>query len=111
MRITLVLLSLVLLGGCAERRVSECTKLAGPGWTALGQPPPEAKELLGLENLPADSELVWLSKGADQRLVCSYARGMTSPGCGGSVAYSFVRKNGQWASRGQLFDVCETGPD
>ena len=110
MRLTLLPLLVVLLSGCATDRVSGCTKLAGPGWMPLGQPPANATQLLELENLPADSQLVWLGKGPEQVVACYYARGLTSPGCGGSDAYKFVQKNGHWTSQGQLLDFCDTGP-
>lgn len=101
----------VLLAGCASDRISDCTKLAGAGWTTLGQPPPNAEQLMALENIPTDSQTVWLSKGQDKLLACYYARGLTSPGCGGSSAYEFQQKNGRWSSRGAFLDTCELGPD
>ena len=110
MRKVPIYLLLVILAGCASTRISKCTTLAGPGWEALSQPPPNAAQLLALENLPADSQLVWLSKGKEQLLVCDYARGTTSPGCGGSTAYTFAHKDGRWSSRGQINDFCDNGP-
>jgi hypothetical protein len=110
MRKILICLVPLLLAGCASDRISKCSQLAGPGWTTLDQPPPQASELLALENLPADSRLVWLAKGQDRLMVCDYARGLTSPGCGGSSGYEFSRKDGRWSSRGQVNDFCDTGP-
>lgn len=110
MRISLICLLAVVLCGCASGRVGKCLTLAGPGWTALSEPPPNAAQLLALENLPADSQLVWLARDKDRLLVCDYARGITSPGCGGSMGYEFKEKDGRWTSRGQLNDFCETGP-
>ena len=109
MRLTLLPLLIILLSGCASR-VGGCSALAGPGWSTLSQPPANATQLLELENLPPDSQLVWLSKGPQQMLACYYARGLTSPGCGGSSAYKFVEKDGRWTSQGQLMDFCDTGP-
>ena len=110
MRIALVSLLLALLSGCVTNRYAGCIQLAGPGWTTLGEPPPNAAQLLASENLPADSQLVWLHKGSQQLLACYYARGLTNPGCGGSDAYKFVQKDGRWTSQGQLLDFCDTGP-
>jgi hypothetical protein len=103
----ILVLSAVLLTGCAGGRISDCSKLAGPAWTALNQPPPNASQLLGMENLPTDSQLVWLAKGSDHLLVCNYAHSLVTPGCGGSSAYEFVLKDGRWVSRGQLLDECD----
>ena len=110
MRLTLIPLVLLLLAGCSTGTVRNCTKLAGPGWSPMSQPPPNAMQLLAQENLPADSQMVWLSKGPEQVVACYYARGLTSPGCGGSDAYKFVQKDGRWTSQGQLLDFCDTGP-
>jgi hypothetical protein len=110
MRKLLICIVLASLGGCASTRIGKCSALAGPGWEALNQPPPNAAQLLALENLPADSQLVWLSRGREQLLVCDYARGTTSPGCGGSTAYTFAQKDGHWTSRGQINDFCDNGP-
>ncbi len=90
--------------------MGNCLTLAGPGWIALGQKPANARNLLALENLPADSQLIWLGKGPDQLLACYYARGITNPGCGGSEGYRFVRKGEQWTSQGQVMDFCDNGP-
>lgn len=109
MRKLLLCLAPLLLAGCASR-VSKCTELAGPGWSALSQPPANAAQLLELENLPADERLVWLAKGSDNLMVCDYARGTTSPGCGGSSGWTFVKKNDRWSSHGQVNDFCDTGP-
>jgi hypothetical protein len=110
MRLTLICLIPALLAGCASDRFSQCSKLAGPGWSTLSRPPANAAQLLELENLPADRDLVWLSKGDDHLLMCDYARGITSPGCGGSSGYEFQRKGERWVSRGQINDFCDTGP-
>jgi hypothetical protein len=109
MRIIFVSLLLVLLSGCADRQ-RDCTSLAGPGWKRMSQPPPNARDLLALENIPADNQLMWLSKGPQQVIACYYARGITNPGCGGSSAYKFVQKDDHWTSQGQLLDFCDTGP-
>jgi len=109
MRIVLILAAL--LAGCAGNRVSDCTRLAGPGWTRLDQPPANAAQLLGQENLPADSQLIWLAKGGDHLLVCNYAHSLITPGCGGSSAYEFALKDGRWTSRGQLLDECDLRPE
>lgn len=111
MRFTLICLIPALLAGCASDRVGKCSTLAGPGWSALSQPPSNAAQLLALENLPADRDLVWLSRGQDRLMMCDYARGLTSPGCGGSTAYEFQQQGGRWVSRGQINDFCDTGPD
>lgn len=112
MRLALICLVPALLVGCASDRISKCSTLAGPGWSALSQPPANARELLALENLPADRDLVWLSKGQGHLMMCDYARGITSPGCGGSTAFEFAQKDdGRWSSRGQINDFCESGPD
>lgn len=106
-----VALSALALAACANRKIEDCSRLAGPGWTPLSAPPPESAELLRLENLPPDRELVWLGQGPDKVMVCNYARGLTSPGCGGSKAYEFVRQGNRWVSRGALLDFCDAGPD
>ncbi|MDR3414942.1 MAG: hypothetical protein P4L83_02045 [Nevskia sp.] len=105
MRILVVLAAL--LAGCAGGRISDCTRIAGPGWSTLAQPPPNGAQLLGLENMPSDSHLVWLAKGSDHLLACNYAHSLVTPGCGGSSAYEFVLKDGRWSSRGQLLDECD----
>ncbi len=110
MRLTLIPLVLALLSGCSTSSVRNCTTLAGPGWKPLSQPPAVATQLLAQENLPADTQMVWLSKGPEQLVACYYARGMTSPGCGGSEAYKFLQKDGRWTSQGQLLDFCDLGP-
>lgn len=110
MRLILICLISALLAGCASDRVGKCSTLAGPGWTVLSQPPANAAGLLALENLPADRDLVWLAKGEDRLMMCDYARGITSPGCGGSTAFEFAKKDGRWTSRGQINDFCDTGP-
>jgi hypothetical protein len=110
MRLTLICLIPALLAGCAGDRVSQCSKLAGPGWSVLSQPPPNAGQLLALENLPADPHQVWLSKGEDRLMMCDYARGITSPGCGGASGFEFKRKNERWNSSGQNNDFCDSGP-
>jgi hypothetical protein len=111
MRLVIVPLLLVLLPGCATDRLRGCSQLAGAGWTLLGQPPVEAKLMLAQENLPNDSQLVWLHKGKEQVIACYYARGMSNPSCGGSVAYKFVQKDGAWAAQGQSMDFCDPDAD
>jgi hypothetical protein len=103
-------LLLAALAGCSDR-VKDCTKLAGPGWTQLSQPPAEAGQLLALENLPTGSSVIWLGNGADKVMICDASAGMIVPGCGGSKAYEFVRKDGRWVSRGTLLDFCENLPN
>jgi hypothetical protein len=110
MRTAPVLLLILLLSGCASNRITGCIKLAGPGWIPMNQPPPNATQLLAQENLPADSQLVWLAKGPQQLLACYFARGITNPGCGGSDAYKFALKDGNWTSQGQMMDFCDNGP-
>jgi hypothetical protein len=110
-RLALAALAAVALAACASRSVEDCRRLAGPGWTPLPAPPPESSELLRLENLPPDRELVWLGQGSDKVMVCNYTHGLTTPGCGGSKAYEFVRQDGRWVSRGALLDFCDSGPD
>jgi hypothetical protein len=110
MRLVPICLAAALLAGCASDRISKCSSLAGPGWSTLDRPPPNAAQLLELENLPADRDLVWLAKGQDWLMMCDYARGLTSPGCGGSTAFEFQHKGDRWVSRGQVNYFCETGP-
>lgn len=106
MRTALLLLPIV-LAGCASDRITDCSRLAGPGWTRLNQAPPNGDALLELESLPADNQTLWMSKGPDKLLACYYARGLTSPGCFDSRAYVFERSNGRWRSKGALLDTCE----
>ena len=106
MRTSLPLL-LVLLAGCASNQITDCSKLAGPGWTRLNQTPSNGNQLLELESLPPDNQTLWMSKGPDKLLACYYARGLTSPGCFDSRAYVFEQSNGRWRSKGALLDTCE----
>lgn len=105
---TPLLLPLLLLAGCAAGdEVSDCSTLAGPGWTRLRQPPANAGQLLVLESLPPGGDTLWMSKGPNKLLACFYSRGMTSPGCFDSRAYVFEQNNGSWRSKGALLDTCE----
>ncbi|MBL6751569.1 MAG: hypothetical protein ISP90_13665 [Nevskia sp.] len=112
MRAVTILLLAAALAGCASSHVRDCMKLAGPGWSQLKQPPAGAHELLAQQNLPDDSSsVIWLAKGDDRVLMCDYSSGLIVPGCGGSKAYEYLRKDGRWVSRGTLLDFCDNNPD
>jgi hypothetical protein len=107
MRLLTISLLAVLLAACASRQVTDCTKLAGPGFSALPAAPPNADELLAMQSLQADKDQLWLAKGPDRLTVCVYATGLVVPSCGGSRGYAFARQNGRWVSRGVLLDICD----
>jgi hypothetical protein len=109
---TLIIAALAaLLCACESNAIKDCKALAGPGWTVLPDPPTNAAELLALENLPVQRDQIWLGKTGDKIMVCNYSHSLTIPGCGGSSGYEFVRKDGQWATRGALVDFCDNNPD
>jgi hypothetical protein len=94
-----------LLSACDSTAVKDCKALAGPGWSVLPQPPTDAANLLALENLPVQQNQIWLGKSGDRIMVCNYSHSLVIPG------YEFVRKDGQWATRGALVDFCDNNPD
>jgi hypothetical protein len=99
-----VLLSALLIAGCAGRQISGCTKLAGAGWTPIAAPA-NAANLLALENLPSQ-DVTWLADGSGRTMACLYAASLTDPSCGGSTAYVFEQKGGRWQLRDMLVDQC-----
>lgn len=111
MRATLGLLLAAALAGCADSNVKDCTKLAGPGWSVLKQPPANAQDLLNTQSLPGDAGIIWLARGDDHLMACYYATSLTNPACGGSRAYEFAQAKGRWTSRGTLLDFCDNNPD
>ena len=97
-----------LLGACAGESTRDCAALAGPSWVQMREPPANAASLLAIEGLPNDTDALWFSSGSGKKvLACIYARGLTSPGCGGATVYQFEQQQDRWVHRGMAMDACE----
>jgi len=102
-----VLLCSLMFMGCASPRVQECKSIAGSGWAWMGVPPSDAAQLLSLQGVPENNSIIWLGKGPNHVLACSYQAGLINPGCSSSQAYEFVRDSQGWKSKGILLSACD----
>lgn len=107
LRLGLIALAALLLAACAGQARRDCQALAGTSWSLLSRPPQNSANLLALVGMPDDSGALWYARGDNQLLACMYARGLTSPGCGGATVYQFGRRGERWQSQGTAMDACD----
>lgn len=105
MRIAFCFLALT-LAGCASDATHHCTDLAGPKWSRLSIPPPNAGELLAMEGLPNESDAIWFGNGNDRLVACIYAGGLNSPACGAAMVYEYARLDDHWSFRHMAMESC-----